>query len=148
MKSADKKLVMIIEDDAILRRGLARILSSDEFVTSELDDGSRAMTVIAGDAPDLILCDYRLPGFDGLEVLRRVRLLARHIPFILITAHYSEQLAKDAAAGGADAVLEKPLDLSQLRELCRQLLGIDELKTTGKLSTRAHPSPGSNSSSC
>ena len=130
MKSGDKKMVMIVEDDAVLRRGLARLFADDMFEVVQFDDGSRAFEAISERMPDLILCDYRLPGMDGLEMLSRLRGLGIEVPFILITAHYSEQMEEAATEQGAAAVIEKPFDIIQLKELCRRLLSINR-RTAG-----------------
>lgn len=121
--TSSRKHVLIIEDDAIQRRGLARLFREGDFDVTQLEDGRRAVDSIANQLPVLILCDYRLPGVDGLEILSLLVQKRIAIPFILITAHFSDELEKAAAERGAAAVLEKPIDLKQLRKLCRQLLG-------------------------
>lgn len=119
-------MVMIVEDDAVLRRGLARLFADVMFEVIQLDDGNQAMDSITNRLPDLILCDYRLPGMDGLEILGSLSARRMKTPFILITAHYSEQLSRKAAELGA-VVIEKPFEISQLKAQCEKLLESESL---------------------
>jgi CheY-like chemotaxis protein len=117
-----KPRVLIVEDDAVFRRGLARMFSPEEFEVVQVEDGERAVEALTQDLPVLILCDLRLPGMDGLGVLNHLNRSGRSVPFILITAHYSEGLAREAQAQGAIAVWEKPIDLQQVRTQCEGIL--------------------------
>jgi len=115
--------VLIIEDNAVLRRGLAQIFSQADVLITQLENGKHAVDLINKEPQDLIICDLRLPGIDGLRVLSHLREIGQTTPFILVTAYYSEDLARRATALGADAIFEKPVDLNRLMEKCETYLG-------------------------
>lgn len=121
--SRSKPRILIVDDDPVFRRGLARMFSACEAEVVQLGEGDRAFGLIDAEGHELVLCDYRLPGADGLQLLARLRESGRDTPFILITALYSEELAARATALGATAVFEKPIDLERLRRHCRHALG-------------------------
>jgi len=98
------------------------MFSDDEFEVIQVSDGEQAIDVIAHEPPNLIICDFRLPGIDGLGVLSDLRQRGQPIPFILVTAHYSDGLVEAAKAQGAAAVFEKPIELKQLKRQCEELL--------------------------
>jgi two-component system response regulator (stage 0 sporulation protein F) len=114
--------VLIVEDDAVFRRGLARMFSKEECEVAQASDGEQAIVSISAAIPDLVISDLRLPGIDGLGVLGHLQQIGPKTPFILVTAYYSEEFAKEVKAQGASAVFEKPIELKQLREKCTQML--------------------------
>lgn len=117
-----KSRVLIVEDDAVFRRGLARMFSKEECEVAQAADGEQGMKVISDVMPDLVICDFRLPGIDGLGVLDHLKLSGPEIPFILVTAHASAELIEKAKAQGADAVFEKPIELNGLKKQCEEML--------------------------
>lgn len=118
----NKFQVLIVEDDAVFRRGLARIFSAEEFEVTQVGDGEQALALIGHHPLDLIICDFRLPGINGVEVLSHVQQIKPKTPFLLLTANYSEELMKEATAQGAAAVLEKPVEVKFLRKRCTEIL--------------------------
>lgn len=115
--------VLIVEDDAVFRRGLAHMFSEEECEVTQVGDGERAIDSISNALPDLVISDLRLPGIDGLSVLGHLKQTGPKTPFILVTAYYSEELVREVQAQGATAVFEKPIELKQLRERCAEMLG-------------------------
>lgn len=114
--------VLVVEDNAVFRRGLARLFPPNQFEVSQAGDGQQAVDLIGSQSIDLVICDYRMPKLDGLGVLKHMRERHQQTPFILVTAHYTEELAADAKKQGALAVLEKPLDLARLKRPCEEAL--------------------------
>jgi two-component system response regulator (stage 0 sporulation protein F) len=114
--------MLIVEDDNLVRRALVRCFSSDEVEVADLADGRDALDYLTASRPDLIVCDLRLPGADGLSVLQWLHQHPPVTPFILITAHGSEQVTRLAVEGGAIAVFEKPFDLDRLKRCCEPWL--------------------------
>jgi len=111
-----------VEDDAILRRGLARLFPGEQYQVMQASDGEQATDLITHHLPDLIICDFRLPKKNGLEVLSYLHQLGQMTAFILVTAYYSEELVREAERQGAAAVLEKPIELQFLRKQCTEIL--------------------------
>jgi CheY-like chemotaxis protein len=117
-----KSRVLIVEDDAVFRRGLARMFSKEECEVAQAGDGEQAIVSITAAIPDLVISDLRLPGIDGLGVLDHLQQIGPKTPFILVTAYYSDELAREVKQHGAAAVFEKPVELRQLRERCAEML--------------------------
>ena len=118
----NKFQILIVEDDTVFRRGLARIFSADQFEVAQASDGEQALALLGQRPLDLIICDFRLPGINGMGVLNHAQQVRPRTPFLMLTAYYSEELLKEATAQGAVAVLEKPIELKLLRERCTEIL--------------------------
>lgn len=119
-----KARVLIVEDDDVFRRGLARMFSNEDCEVSQASDGEQAVKFISDAVPDLVICDWRLPGVDGLRVLDHLRQSDPKTPFILVTAHYSAELIAKAKAQGAHEVFEKPIELARLKRQCEGMLSL------------------------
>lgn len=114
MSNRQKKIV-IIEDDAVLRRGLRRVFIKENFEVFDFEDGKHAFEQIVLSKPDLILCDYKLPDTNGVEILIELRKTDKVTPFFLMTGYFREEISNQAKENGANRVLEKPLNLQQLK---------------------------------
>lgn len=117
-----KARVLIVEDDAVFRRGLAHMFSKEDCEVAQAGDGEQGIKSITDVLPDLVICDFRLPCIDGLGVLDHLKLIGPQVPFILVTAYVSAELFARAKAQGADKVLEKPVELQGLKHECEQML--------------------------
>jgi CheY-like chemotaxis protein len=121
--------VFLAEDDPEMRRMIARMLRTDGHFVLEAKDGPSLLVdmghVFAGDLPDrtpsLVISDIRMPGHDGLAILRRMRDQPWCPPFILITAFGDSDLHESARCLGAQALLDKPFDLAVLRTLVARI---------------------------
>ncbi len=104
------KTVLVIEDEALIRQYLVETLTLNQFHTLEAPDGLAGLDVIRESRPDLILCDIRMPYFDGYDVLRAVRQDAElaTIPFIFLSARASHSEVRQGMNLGADDYLIKP----------------------------------------
>ncbi len=118
--SKRKKQIVIIEDDAVLRRGLRRVFLKENFEVFDFEDGKHAFEQIELSTPDLILCDYKLPDTNGLEILKTFRKSDKKTPFLLMTGYYKEEISRSADQNGANVVLEKPLDVETLKSYCQK----------------------------
>lgn len=117
-----QKQIVIIEDDAVLRRGLKRVFVKENFEVFDFEDGEHGFEQIKSATPDLILCDYKLPDTNGVELLKELRKSDKKTPFFLMTGYFKEEVSKEASANGADQVFEKPLDLNLLKSFCHKAL--------------------------
>ena len=115
--------VLIIEDEATLARSIQTYLERAGFEARAAGDGESGLELFETFRPDLVLLDLRLPGIDGLEVLRRLVALDGSAKVILITAHGSIRVAVEAMRLGAYDYLSKPVVLSDLRRLIDRTIG-------------------------
>jgi excisionase family DNA binding protein len=118
-------LVLIVDDDAALRRYLRTSLESEGYAVQEAGSAEEGLAALEHEPPDLILLDVMMPKVDGWEMLRLVQ--ERHgvgaIPVIMFSGQVAEGSA-EAADRGAQAFLGKPFDPEQLIESTKQLLPV------------------------
>ena len=110
-------LVLVVEDEQILAESVCIYLGRHGYATARAESGEAALRLVDENSPDVALVDLRLPGIDGLEVLRRVREVSPGTEVIMMTAHGSVISAVEAMKRGAFDYLNKPVDLDELRVL-------------------------------
>lgn len=114
--------ILVVDDDAPIRRMLDRTLSAEGYAVETAADGGEALAAVERSAPDLVVLDVGMPGVDGLSVSRRLRAKGLAVPVLLLTARDS---VPDRVAGldaGADDYLVKPFATEELLARVRALL--------------------------
>jgi len=106
--------VMLVDDEEEFVRTLAERLEIRGFSVKVALNGERALDMVGSDIPDVMVLDLRMPGIDGLEVLRRVKKMAPEVQVVILTGHGSEQDEEIAQRLGAYEQLQKPVDLDRL----------------------------------
>jgi two-component system response regulator AtoC len=106
--------ILLIDDEPELRQSLAEAMKDGGYTVTEAGDGHEATKLIGERSFDLILCDVRLPGLDGLSLLRTVRKEAPLTDFILMTAFAEVGEAVAALKEGASDYLTKPFEMDEL----------------------------------
>jgi DNA-binding NtrC family response regulator len=126
--------ILIIEDEAAIRRVLSKILSeeSDQYQIEEASDGLEGIEKIKKTDYDLVLCDIKMPKMDGVEVLEAGRKLKSEIPFIMISGHGDLNTAVQTMRIGAFDYISKPPDLNRLLTTVRNALDRKVLVTENK----------------
>ena len=107
--------VLIVDDEPDMVENCARILRRAGYRCLTATDPHRALALLESDAPDLLLTDLKMPGMDGMELLRRARDLDPSLPVIMITAFATIESAVAAVKEGAFDYLPKPFTLDQLQ---------------------------------
>jgi DNA-binding response OmpR family regulator len=110
----DCKRILVVEDDAAIRRGLVDALSFAGYATLEASEGAAGLAAALESECDLMLLDLVLPCRDGLAVLREVRAMRRPLPVIVLTARGSEDDRVRGLAQGADDYVVKPFSIKEL----------------------------------
>jgi two-component system response regulator MprA len=114
--------ILVVDDDAPIRRMLDRTLSAEGYAVESAADGGEALAAVERSTPDLIVLDVGLPGVDGLAVSKRLRAKGLAVPVLLLTAR---DAVADRVAGldaGADDYLVKPFATEELLARVRALL--------------------------
>jgi two-component system, NtrC family, response regulator AtoC len=115
--------VVVIEDEALLGRQIARALGAAGHEVRVEATCAAGLAAVEASGPDLVLSDLRLPDGSGLELLERVQQLDPRLPVVLMTAYGSVADAVEAMRRGAADYLQKPLDLEELRLLVERVVG-------------------------
>ncbi len=114
--------VLVIDDDEEIRASLRRSLAFEGFKVTLAADGEEALRSIRDDRPDLAVLDIMMPGLDGLEVVRRLRLADEQLPVIMLTARDAVPDRVTGLRAGADDYLVKPFDFDELLARIEALL--------------------------
>jgi DNA-binding NtrC family response regulator len=117
-----KANVLVVDDDALLRRALTDRLGFWGHAVTEAADGAEAMDALLRRRFDLVLLDLSMPGMSGLEVLRRLREEGSDVDVVILTAHGSIESAIEAMKQGAIDFLLKPADLELLKRIVERTL--------------------------
>ena len=116
--------ILIIEDEASIRRVLSKILAeeNDQYIVSEAADGEEGLEKIKNDDFDLVICDIKMPKKDGEEVLQEAKKIKPETPFIMISGHGDLETAVNTMRLGAFDYISKPPDLNRLLTTVRNAL--------------------------
>lgn len=127
--------ILIIEDEAAIRRVLRKIISeeSDTYNVEEAEDGLEGVEKVQKEDFDLILCDVKMPKMDGVEVLEKIKKIKPEIPVVMISGHGDLDLAVNTMRLGAFDYISKPPDLNRLLNTVRNALDRKELVVENKL---------------
>jgi len=126
--------ILIIEDEASIRRVLVKILSeeNDTYEVFEAEDGLAGMQLIKNEDFDLVLCDIKMPKMDGVEVLEATKKIKPEIPMVMISGHGDLDVAVNTMRLGAFDYISKPPDLNRLLNTVRNALDRKELVVENK----------------
>jgi DNA-binding response OmpR family regulator len=110
----NRRLILVVEDDAAIRRGIVDALRFDGFNTQEAGTAAEGIDQAIGLDCDLVLLDLILPGGDGLDLLRRIREVRPTLPVIILTARGAESDRVTGLKLGADDYVLKPFSVKEL----------------------------------
>jgi DNA-binding NtrC family response regulator len=112
--------VLLVEDDAAVRAGIAQSLSLADLQVLAVDSAEAALRHFQPGARVVVVTDVQLPGMDGLALFRRLRALDEALPVILVTGHGDISMAVQAMREGAYDFMEKPFAPDRLVEMCQR----------------------------
>jgi len=125
-----QRRVLVVEDEPAIAQSVAVRLRTEGFAVKVVGDGPGAVRAAAAEPPDLVVLDVMLPGFDGLEVCRRIQA-QRPVPVLMLTARDDETDLLVGLAVGADDYLTKPFSMRELVARVHALLRRVERVTSG-----------------
>lgn len=127
--------ILIIEDEAAIRRVLTKILSEENvsYQVDEAEDGFHGVEKVKSEDYDLILCDIKMPKMDGVEVLEAVKKIKPEIPVVMISGHGDLETAINTMRLGAFDYISKPPDLNRLLNTVRNALDRKQLVVENKI---------------
>lgn len=126
------KRVLIVDDEVIICEQVSRSLTASGYTTQYCLDGKSALELIQTDDFDLIICDYKLPDFNGLDLLPKFKKLAPDLPVIFVTGYSDTQTAVQVIKMGAYNYLTKPLIPEIILSESQKALEFSEKQSTRK----------------
>jgi len=108
------KRVLVAEDDAGTRTGLATVLREEGYEVDEAEDGLIAWSLVRASPPDLVLTDLDMPNLGGSELIVRIRAHYPHIPIIVLSAEDPVDAGRRCVGLNADRFFSKPINLDDV----------------------------------
>ena len=131
-----KHRILIVEDDEIFRRPLQRTLEVAGYEVLVVPSGEDAIDLLKNDDVDLVLTDKRLPGIDGVEIVRRIKADHSTLAVVVMTAYGTIGSAVEAMRLGAEDYLVKPFDAAEVLMVLRRAIEFHELKAANRATIR------------
>ena len=125
--------VLVVDDDKLTRFSLSKILGRAGYRTREAASATEGMAAIEKERPGLVLLDIRLPDRDGFSVLQAIRASHPQLPVVMMTAHHTDDTAREASVQGAWGYLAKPCDAVELQSVVSAALGKPSPPPTDKV---------------
>lgn len=115
--------VILVEDHPVVRQGIRRVLeqTSDIHVVGEAGDSDQAIALLKDLQPDVVVCDIRLPGTSGLEVIRKSKEYSSSTRSIIFSAYDYDEYILEAIAAGASGYILKTVDINEFPEIIRKV---------------------------
>ena len=132
-----KARILVIDDEAEIRRSVRMILEYEGYDVQEASSGPEGLAIIEREAPDLVFLDIKMPGMDGLEALQRIRQSNESLPVVIVSGHGTVSTAVDATKLGAFDFIEKPLASERVLVTIRNALDQTRLQNENRSLKRA-----------
>src|SRR5919106_1444186 len=123
-----KPRILVIDDEPAIRDSLRMILEYEDYQFVGAASGQEGLAIAQRERPDLVLFDIKMPGMDGMEVLRKLHALDETLPVVMISGHGTTATAVDAIRSGATDFLDKPLSSERVIVTLRNALRQQELR--------------------
>jgi two-component system response regulator (stage 0 sporulation protein F) len=127
----EKKKVLIVDDQNGIRILLMEVFGSEGYETFQAANGKIALEIVEKEPPDLVLLDMKIPGMDGLEILKHLKTMNPDIKVIMMTAYGELDMIKEATELGALMHFTKPFDIDEMRIAVNKQLRGDEASHLG-----------------
>jgi DNA-binding NtrC family response regulator len=127
-RTEQKTSILVVEDEAKMRRLLELQLGEEGFNVRAAPDAETGLQLLTREQPDLVVTDLRLPGMSGLEFLQAVKRVNAALPVVMITAHGTVSTAVEAMKIGASDFVTKPFALAELVKVIRKELDAHRLR--------------------
>ena len=124
--------ILIVEDEAKMRRLLELNLGDDGFQTLSAEDAETGLKLLQNGAVDLVITDLKLPGMNGLDFLQAVKRFQAALPVIVMTAFGTVETAVEAMKAGASDYVLKPFSLDEMRMVVHKELDVQRLRVENR----------------
>jgi len=120
-----KTKILLIDDDQYIRNSLVFYFKKKALAFTALETAEEALDLLNNEKYDIIICDYKLPGMDGLDFLFKLYELQPEALRIFITAYANDEVAIRAGGIGIDDFIEKPFTTRDIEESLKRLLEVN-----------------------
>lgn len=117
--------ILIVDDQYGIRILLNEVFQKEGYETYQAANGFQAIDIVLNDRPDLVVLDMKIPGMDGIEILKRVKEIDKDIKVILMTAYGELDMIQEAKDLGALMHFAKPFDIDEIRQAVRKEIGVN-----------------------
>ncbi|KXZ20683.1 two-component system response regulator [Bacillus nakamurai] len=114
--------ILIVDDQYGIRILLNEVFNKEGYQTFQAANGIQALDIVVKERPDLVLLDMKIPGMDGIEILRRMKMIDDSIRVIIMTAYGELDMIQESKELGALTHFAKPFDIDEIREAVKKYL--------------------------
>ncbi|WP_320168373.1 sigma-54 dependent transcriptional regulator [Mangrovibacterium marinum] len=125
--------ILVVDDERSIRNTLKDILEYEKYQVDVAEDGNAGLNLVKKNEYDIVLCDIKMPGMDGIEVLGKIQEAGIDTPVVMISGHGNIDTAVESIKKGAYDFIEKPLDLNRLLITIRNAMDKSSLLTETKV---------------
>jgi two-component system, response regulator, stage 0 sporulation protein F len=119
-----KEKILIVDDQYGIRILLNEVFQKEGYETHQAASGYQALEILEKNAPDLVLLDMKIPGMDGIEILKRMKVIDQDIRVIIMTAYGELDMIQEAKDLGALIHFAKPFDIDEIRDAVKKYLPV------------------------
>ncbi|PKG22004.1 response regulator [Niallia nealsonii] len=117
-----KGKVLIVDDQFGIRILLNEVFQKEGYQTFQAANGVQALEILTKNEPDIVLLDMKIPGMDGIEILKRMKKINQDIRVIIMTAYGELDMIQEAKDLGALTHFAKPFDIDDLRDAVKKYI--------------------------
>nr|2JVI_A Chain A, Sporulation initiation phosphotransferase F [Bacillus subtilis] len=114
--------ILIVDDQYGIRILLNEVFNKEGYQTFQAANGLQALDIVTKERPDLVLLDMKIPGMDGIEILKRMKVIDENIRVIIMTAYGELDMIQESKELGALTAFAKPFDIDEIRDAVKKYL--------------------------
>lgn len=116
------KKILVVDDQESMREMLSELLQMMGYEARAVDGGQQALQSLQETETDLVITDLNMPGMDGMELMKRIKMLYPGLPVIIITGYGTFNTERQVLSSGADGYIPKPCTINRVQETVNQAL--------------------------
>lgn len=118
-----KGKILVVDDQFGIRLLLSEVFKREGYEVFQASNGFQALEIVKTDKPQLVLLDMKIPGMDGIEILKRIKRIDVSVKVILMTAYGELDMLNEAKENGAIQYFAKPFDINEVKKaVSREML--------------------------
>lgn len=122
MEMKRKPIILVVDDEEVVLELFHKILKKEEYTVLAANNGKHALEIVERKRPDLVVLDLKMPGMNGIEILRQIKKIDKNIEVIMITGYGTMKTARIAMRLGAYDYITKPFDINYIKALIKDAL--------------------------